>query len=227
MAGNRFKLVPLEQKSANEQLWDAARQAAGWLFAHRMKRLNIRPEQFNELFEQVVMDGVVSFMWLKIRCHKYNRDYDFFSNVFSAVWGTLHTTVTRYLKNMTRNAFSSLEHLEAESGVPIKANIKDSPDNRLFYKADYKYMPTDLKGKKAYGRWTHYQEEYACHLLECDYLGVTAMPFRKWFNEYKIGDKEDKIIDLWLDSDRSKDLKAFAYNYKRKHYAEYFPDDKC
>lgn len=80
---SRYKLDP--NKSAIDNLWDCARVAAKVL----LRKYHIRSiidDKYIDLYDELVMQTVVNFMYLKIRQHDYDRRFDFFSNVYSAAW---------------------------------------------------------------------------------------------------------------------------------------------
>lgn len=102
---SRFRLVPLEQKSAQEQLWTAARQATlHVLKTHRF--YGLQGYSRDGLIEDVILEGVRNFMEFKIGHHTYNRNFPFFNNVMSSVWSVQNTVATKHIKLLERQCHS-------------------------------------------------------------------------------------------------------------------------
>ena len=96
MTKKRFKLDP--NLTAMENLWEAAKAATSVLFLR--SRITNKGEEIKDMYDQVVAEGVEQFMMFKIGQHKYNRNFDFFSNVYSSCWSAYSKVTKRYIADV-------------------------------------------------------------------------------------------------------------------------------
>lgn len=128
----RFQLDPNE--TANENLWRAAKVATVTL----LRKFHIRSfidDKYIDLFDELAMQTVVSFMHLKIQQRGYDRRFSFFENVYSCCWGC--GVANNYFKTEERN--KSLVSLSCEStdGVTLESTIADTEKHYLDMDASY------------------------------------------------------------------------------------------
>lgn len=132
----RFQLNPNE--TAQENLWRCATAATAYIFA-KSKVTNTGSE-YKELFDQVVMEGVAQFLEFKIRQHKYNRDYDFWTNVHSSCWSAYSNVLRLYIKGVRRKIVTdSADECIGETGITVLDNIPDTGKHALSGYPKYSY----------------------------------------------------------------------------------------
>lgn len=122
----RYKLDPT--KSAIENLWDCARVAAVVL----LRKYHIRSyidDKYIDLFNELVMQTVVSFMFLKVRQHEYDRRHSFFENVYSCCWGC--DTAKKYFRNEERSRELVSMSLEDSEGGALESTLKSTAKHSL------------------------------------------------------------------------------------------------
>lgn len=120
----KFKLRA--ELSAMENLFEACNAAARYILSH--KKLRLSKDEWAELLDIVTLDGVDHFLRVKIGQHTYNRDYDFFSNCYSAVWcisGGKHT-VDKYLEEIRHRLNSTSTSLQVGGDSTLEELIADS-----------------------------------------------------------------------------------------------------
>lgn len=103
----RFKLVPLDQKSAMEQVFDCAGMATSVLMSsHAWYHLHgdLRDELFNEVRDATV----VHFITYKVKLHRYCRQakdghpLNFADNMLSSAFSVCGNIANTYLKRLTK-----------------------------------------------------------------------------------------------------------------------------
>jgi hypothetical protein len=119
MKQKRFRLDPNE--TALENLWRAAKVATVTL----LRKYHIRSfidDKYIDLFDELTMQTVVSFMYLKIRNKGYDRRFSFYENVYSCCWGC--SVVKKYIKSEEeRKTMISLSH-ESDDGGALEATLE-------------------------------------------------------------------------------------------------------
>lgn len=126
MKQKRFRLDPNE--TALENLWRAAKVATVTL----LRKFHIRSfidDKYIDLFDELTMQTVVSFMYLKIRNKGYDRRFSFYENVYSCCWGC--DVVKKYIKSEEeRKTMISLSH-ESDDGGSLEATLESSERHSL------------------------------------------------------------------------------------------------
>lgn len=126
MKQKRFRLDPNE--TALENLWRAAKVATVTL----LRRYHIRSfidDKYIDLFDELTMQTVVSFMYLKIRNKGYDHRFSFYENVYSCCWGC--DVVKKYIKSEEeRKTMISLSH-ESDDGCALEATLESSERHSL------------------------------------------------------------------------------------------------
>ena len=120
-----FKLDP--KKTAMENLFSAAYVAsATLLFA---KHLSISDDESDELLDEIILNTVSQFLRLKIQQKKYNRNFDFYRNVFSCAWSVSPRTIEKYLDLIRQKLVSYSDWKpdlkERMKRLPFYANKKE------------------------------------------------------------------------------------------------------
>lgn len=101
----RFKLVPLEQESAMEQLWKAAKMAT-YVIARKHKCWHLHGEYFDEAVDRIVFTTVTSFIENKLKRKTYSyvakdgKKLTFFDNVLSSCFGCAGNVIDKYIKEL-------------------------------------------------------------------------------------------------------------------------------
>lgn len=132
----RFKLNSNE--TAMENLWRCATAATAYIFS-KSKLTNIGSE-YKEIFDQVVMEGVAQFLEFKIKQHKYNRNYDFWTNVHSSCWSAYSNVLRLYIKGVRHKIVTdSADDCIGETGITVLDNIPDTGKHVLSHYPKYSY----------------------------------------------------------------------------------------
>lgn len=191
----RFKLVPLEQKSAQEQLWAAARQATlHVLKTHRF--YGLQGNYREPLIEDVTLAAVSHFMRVKIGQHRYNRNFCFFNNVMSSVWTVQHLVADRHVKDMIRRYHSSdiddvSFNLTEKDRFPLyvsrwEKSSRNSVDSRPYGELE---RPSARAGR--------IREMYATYLEEARELGLeNVLGLGPWIVRNGYGDDHEMLLHL-------------------------------
>ena len=206
----RFKLVPLEQKSAMEQLWDCARMATsvimrshGWYGLYREYR--------DEVFEDIVFETVRHFLEFRVRRHTYRRQandghpLNFADNVLSSCYGVASRVVDLFMKHLTRlNETADIEPmkfcLSYADKLPIYMNNQERA--RRWYNRKLE-RPSD--------RARAVRREYEDYVDEFHEMGLSGEPLGlgQWLT--RSGYTDDELF-LYMESkaDRKKLLQGQA-----------------
>jgi len=117
----KFKLRA--ELSAMENLFEACNAAARYILSR--KKLRLSKDEWAELLDIVTLDGVDQFLRIKIGQHTYNRNYDFFSNAYSAVYSVTggNRAVYKYLEEIKHRLNSTSTSLVV--GIGDDATVED------------------------------------------------------------------------------------------------------
>ena len=142
--GRRFKLVPLEEKSAMEQLWDAADYAVRYLYS--LRRLGgLSEESRHELWADWKLRTVKHTLEYKIGKHTYcrqtkeGRPLDFFDNVLSSAWSTFRSAIEWHKLHWLEPAMNTDDIDRAVPGTDLRFSdlIGDDFSNKIRYRANH------------------------------------------------------------------------------------------
>ena len=132
----RFKLNPNE--TASENLWRCATAATAYIFSK--SKLTNTGSEYKELFDRVVMEGVAQFLEFKIKQHKYNRNYDFWTNVHSSCWSAYSNVLRLYIKGVRRKIVTdSADVCIGDTDITVLDNIPDTGKHVLSGYPKYSY----------------------------------------------------------------------------------------
>ena len=104
MANQRWKINP--NMTAMENLYDACRVATSVVLSRHSITI-YKHEEFEELFEELLLAGMSHFMRIKIGQSTYNRKYTFFENCYSSVWACLSGTLFKWTHRIDRKIRTS------------------------------------------------------------------------------------------------------------------------
>ena len=119
------------QKSAMENLWDAAKTAAAFLL-HRIK-LKCTQEEWHDIHEEMVLKGVRNFLDNKVMRHTYDRRFCFFQNVLSSVWSVSNGCIYRNIRDNKRRITALSVETETHDFTTIGDTIEDTGRHPLYY----------------------------------------------------------------------------------------------
>lgn len=191
----RFQLDP--NQTAQENLWRAAEIAQRYLL--KRMRFRVLPDQRRELYDAILLAGVENFILNKVLKHRYNYQYDFFSNVYSSMWGASSHVIKTFLKKVVtpRALSSSLDEPLAESGSTLQNLIKDCGDHRLYYDPQPSYKKKDPSTFNAWSRAQKYKEQYEDYRLECEHYGITPVKLEDFIDSHDTTqDFESYFVDI-------------------------------
>lgn len=200
----RFQLVPLEQKSAMEQLFDCARMATSVIMrSHNW--YGLYREYRDEVFDDIVFETVRHFLRWRVHRHTYRRQandgrpLNFADNVISSCFGVASRVVDVFMKHLTRmNETADIEPLKFclghENRLPNYISETEATTN---YKKAYRPYS---KLKRPCDRARRLQEAYQDYTLEAtEELGLSnVLSFDKWLgrNGYSAWDDPELFWNL-------------------------------
>ena len=118
-------------KTAMENLWDAAKTAAACLL-HRIK-LKCTQEEWHDIHEEMVLKGVRNFLDNKVMRHTYDRRFCFFQNVLSSVWAVSNGCIYRNIRDNKRRITALSVETETHDFATIGDTIEDTGRHPLYY----------------------------------------------------------------------------------------------
>lgn len=189
----RFRLVPLEQESAMEQLWRAARQAT----LHVLKTYRFYGVQGHwrqTLIEEVMLQAVRHFLEFKIRKGRYDRSYSFMNNVMSSVWGVQNAIADKLIKHMiVLNHSTEIEEVAFRLGPQDAFPLYLSQGET--FRRKHNGLPFDKK--RPYDRARIARELYEDYLMECDELGITnKLELGPWLVRNGYGGDDELFLQM-------------------------------
>ena len=124
------------EKSAMENLWEACSVAASDI----LRRLHLQnyQEERREIYEEMVLRGIESFLLNKVHFRKYDRRWSFLQNAYGSVWSTSHTVLYRYIRDKKRSITALSTDLVDDDGVPLMWSLPEGDRHPLYYK-EYPY----------------------------------------------------------------------------------------
>lgn len=207
----RFKLVPLEQKSAMEQLWDCARLAAivvmkshNWYGLYREYR--------NELFNDIVFETCRHFLQYKVKKHTYcrqakdGRPLAFADNVISSCYSVAGNIVDAFMKRLTRlNETADIEPIKFCLGYEDRLPLYISDNER-----ERMYCPRKMT--RIWDRASAVRKEYEDYVDEFREMGLIGEPLEMgaWAVRNGYGDDSELFFYLESKEDRRKLLQGQA-----------------
>ena len=204
MARKKFELDP--NRSARENLWEAARLAT-FLVMKRHRWYGLDEESRQDLFMEITMNGVVSFMYHKIRCKKYNHDYSFLQNVISSVWSASSATVSHYFLHVVgkRHVTTSLSSTVPGTEFAVESVLTNDDalkyyDKKKYKAREYGELPPKLRANLV-------KNQYRNYIDECVELGVTSLRFQPWLTATGYGEDHDMLFYLMPKEDQREVLR--------------------
>lgn len=212
MGTRTFRLVPLEEKSANEQLWEAARVAVAYELNRRRIKFSTNEEK-EELFQEMLLKTVNVFLRRMVFGKQYDRRFSFWHNVYSCCWSSSTYVITQWMDNIKRRI----------SAIPLSAHYASSENNiidsladtgtSLPYKSSYRHTDrTYAKMTSMASKLKFVKADYEDYRMLTELTGVTTMPFEKWF--WSSGYAADEALVDYMNPD-PKAKKAQKRQYER------------
>lgn len=123
-------------KTAMENLWEACSVAASDI----LRRLHLQnyKEERREIYEEMVLRGIESFLLNKVHFKTYDRKWSFFQNAYSSVWSISHTVIYRYIRDKKKSITALSTDLVDEEGNPMMWSLPEGDQHPLFYR-EYPY----------------------------------------------------------------------------------------
>lgn len=165
---SRFKIDP--NKTAMQNLWVAAFQASIHILrSHRFYGFYGQDRQ--DLITDVAMRGVVHFISLKVRQHKYNRDFNFMDNVMSSVWSGHSIIAEQYIRDLdTRSRTCDISDIDFAlrqgDGFPLYLADRECHGNSR-KRADFSKL------KRVRDKVRRVKELYEDYVEECKDFGIS------------------------------------------------------
>ena len=200
----RFQLVPLEQKSAMEQLFDCASMAVCVVCGMGHKWYNLRGDYRDELFDIIRDETCRHFIQYKVKKHTYayatkeGKPLNFADNVISSCYSVAGNVSDRFLKNLTRlNGMVDIEPLKFCLGYENRLpNYVSETEATIRYKKAYRPY---AKLKRPCDRARRLREAYQEYTLEAEEMGLSnVLSFDKWLgrNGYSAWDDPELFWNL-------------------------------
>lgn len=140
MGKKKFTLKPY--LTAYENLFEAATSACTYIL--NCRHLKLLYEERQELLLEMTIATVENFLYHKIFLKKYDRNYDFWSNVHSSAWSIAggHRIIDKYLENIKHklNSTSLSMQIGHDAEDTVENMIADTGTHPLFYGRDSKYV---------------------------------------------------------------------------------------
>lgn len=158
MANRRWKIDP--SKTAMENLYDACRVATSVVLSRHSITI-YKHEEFEELFEELLLAGMSHFLRIKIGQSTYNRKYTFFENCYSSVWACLSGTLFKWTHRIDRKIrTSSIDNCSVGdiSLITCLADLHNRPDEAMLEAEEPPrvvpddQLPPDKLKKRQYAR---------------------------------------------------------------------------
>lgn len=208
----RFKLVPLEQKSAMEQLFECASMATTVIMrSHGWYRLY--GENRDDLFDMIRDATVSHFIEYKVRRHTYayatkeGKPLNFADNVISSCYGVSGHIVNQYMKRLKRlNEIQDIEPVKFCLGDNDRLPIYVSEQERI---NRYQYKATLERPADRARAVRQLYDEYVDEFKE---LGLTGEPLElgPWLVRNGYGHDDQLFFYLESKSERRKLLQGQA-----------------
>lgn len=157
-ANRRWKIDP--SKTAMENLYDACRVATSVVLSRHSITI-YKHEEFEELFEELLLAGMSHFLRIKIGQRTYDRRYTFFQNAVSSVWACLSGTMYKWLHRIDRKIrTSSIDNCSVGdiSLITCLADLHNRPDEAMLEAEEPPrvvpddQLPPDKLKKRQYAR---------------------------------------------------------------------------
>lgn len=185
----KFLLVPLEQKSAMEQLWDAADYAVRYMYS--LRRLGgLNEESRHELWADWKLRTVKHFLEYKVRKHTYCRQtsqgkpLDFFDNVLSSAWSTFRSAIEWHKLHWIEPAVNTDDIDRAVPGTDLRFSdlIGDVFTNKLRYRANHgeQSVAKKLPTHNPVQRKNLYRNTYEIVCEDREMMGLEPITFDDW-----------------------------------------------
>jgi len=140
MGKKKFTLKPY--LTARENLWEAATSACTYILNGR--HLQLLYEERRELLLDMTVATIENFLYHKIFLKKYDRKYDFWSNVHSSAWSIAggHRIIDKYLNNIKNklNSTSLSMQIGNDPEDTVENLIADTGVHPLYHGSDSKYV---------------------------------------------------------------------------------------
>lgn len=142
MGKKKFTLKPY--LTAYENLWEAATSACTYILNGR--HLQLLYEERQELLLEMTIATVENFLYHKIFLKKYDRNYDFWSNVHSSAWSIAggHRIIDKFLDNIKNklNSTSLSMQIGYDPEDTVENLIADTGVHPLYYGRNSQYVHT-------------------------------------------------------------------------------------
>jgi hypothetical protein len=130
-SNRRWKIDP--NMTAMENLYDACRVATSVVLSRHSITI-YKHEEFEELFEELLLAGMSHFMRIKIGQRTYDRRFTFFQNCYSSVWACLSGTLYKWTHSIDRKIrTSSIDNCSVGdiSLITCLADLHNRPDEAM------------------------------------------------------------------------------------------------
>lgn len=202
----RFMLDP--DKTAMENLWEAARMAAAVVLARR-KFYGFFGEPKGELMDEVILATVADFMRNKVGRHTYCRvakdgtPLNFGDNVISSCWSVAHHVADAFIKRVDKTNSANVDIADAQE------YIKDGTVPLYVNYDDVKQGPhaTELP----YVRSLMAKDEYELQMADREELGIATVPLEQWLHDTGYDEDEAMMVHFMSPEERRKYENRKAY----------------
>ena len=202
--GRRFRLVPLEEKSAMEQLWEAADYAVRYLYS--LRRLGgLSEESRHELWADWKLRTVKHFLEYKVGKHTYCRQtaqgtpLDLFDNVLSSAWSSFRGAIEWHKKHWLEPAVNTDDIDRALPGTDLRFCdlIGDDYTNKLRYGTLHgnQNVAKKLPTHNPVQRKNLYENTWEIVCEDREMLGLEPITFDDWIKLVtEDGDSVDEAV---------------------------------
>ena len=202
MARARFQLRPDE--TAAENLWRAVKMAC-IVVCSRYHWYGLVGDSRRELLEELELATYRHFINVKVMEHKYCREtkegkpLTFFDNVIGSAWALSGSVLDRYMRNVVRMRANSVD-----IDSPIQPSVEDcrlsgslTYEDKHLYRARVEHKPIPYSKQTPRQRANTIRAEYEEHVLDCQDMGISVMPWDKWLESTGYSEDEDAMWFLY------------------------------
>lgn len=215
MGKQRFQLRADE--TATQNLWRAVRMATYYMLG-RKHFFGLKDDFKAELVDNLMLDTYEHFVEYKVKKHKYDRTWPFFSNVLSSCWTVMYHSAGKVIRQMDAVLKAEdIHHPYYGDTVATEAGFPLYLADRECY--SYRHRPLSQVRMDFYVQTI--KEEYETQKEEAIELGFTPPTWEAWLAS--TGYSKDNDLMVWLEPDRKVRKKLINKIRRSPELAEKFP----
>lgn len=217
----RFALDP--NQTAMENLSRAMRLAALLVLRKKFNTKGMDERTFYEVREEIELNGMVHFIAYKVKRHRYDRRFDFLTNVISSAWSVAGSVMYRAKRRIEKRYQTvSMQKLLYENRN-LWDILPDTGDVLLNSARTTTFSPTErLKNMKRHPSLSLDKLiiEHADYEEDCRELGIEhPLSFEDWV-------KSNATEDEWYEYNRRKNRSPEATERRLQYMRDYMANKR-